>query len=135
MTFTFADVLLLVIAIAVVIITIVLIRLSTQLVRTAAEVERAARHLNYLQPRIERIAEEAELELKALHALTEKADQIAGDVEGLSSQARRLVLPALSSAATIAEPLRYASAAIMGAKVGLQFLRSRRKKKTDDEDS
>jgi transcription elongation GreA/GreB family factor len=98
-------------------------------------VERAARHLNHLQPRVERIAEEAEMELKALHALTDKADQIAADVEGVSSRARRLVLPALSSAATIAEPLRYASAALLGAKVGLQFLRSRRKRKTDDEDS
>lgn len=135
MTFTIADVLLLLIAVGVTIITIVLVRLSAQLVRTAAEVEKAARHLNHLQPRIERIAEEAESELKALHALTEKADQIAADVEGVSSHARRLVLPALSSAASIAEPLRYASAALMGAKVGLQFLRNRRKRKTDDEDS
>jgi predicted PurR-regulated permease PerM len=127
--------LLLIIALAVVVIAIVLLRLSAQAVRTATEVERLARHLNYLQPRIERIVVEVETELKALHVLTEKVDQIAADVEGVSSQARRLVMPALSSVAAIAEPLRYASAALMGAKVGLQFLRSRRKRKTDDEDS
>jgi len=134
MTFTFADVLLLIIALAVVIITVVLIRMSTQLVRTATEVEKAARHLNYLQPKIERIADEAELELRSLQALTTKADQIAADMESLSSQARRFVTPAIASVATIAEPLRYASAALMGAKVGLKLLRSRRKKQTDNED-
>jgi uncharacterized protein YoxC len=133
MTFTLTDLMLIIVAISAVVIVVFLIRLANQLTRASAEAEELIRHLNYLRPQFERLLEEAERELGDIRSLTQKADGIAGDVGAITNTASRLALPALSNISSLARPLRYASAALAGAKIGLQVLTSRKHDKDDDD--
>jgi len=133
MTFSLADLLLLIIAVAAVISTIVLIRLANQLGRTSQEVEQLARHVNYMQPRIERLMEEAEAELVQIRGVTSSAKNIATDLELVAENTRKTLLPALQGISAFSEPLRYVSAAMAGAKIGMKVLARRRHKSEDDE--
>lgn len=134
MTFTFADLLLLIIGAAVVVMMVILIRLSSQLMRTAQEVETAARHIHFMRPKIERLLEQAEAELSEISSITRKADHIAEDVNSVTHQLAHVALPAISGLATIAGPLRYAGAALTGAKIGVGVLRKRRRKHEDEDE-
>jgi len=133
MTFTLTDLMLIVVTISVVVIVVYLIRLASQLTRASAQAEELIRHLNYLRPQFERLLEEAERELGDIRALTQKAGGIAGDVGAITNTASRLAVPALSSITSLAGPLRYASAALAGAKIGLKVLASRKRNKDEDD--
>ena len=133
MTFSLTEVLLLITAIAVVALVVYVIRLMSQVSRTAHEVEELVRHLNYMRPQFERVLESAEKELVEFRELTKKADGIAGDVGSLTHQATRLALPALTNFSSLAGPLSFATAALSGAKLGLKVLRGRNSKNTENE--
>ena len=132
MTLALTDVLLMVIALASVAGSIALFRVAGQVIRTAAEVEQVARHVNYLQPRIERLLEEAEGELVQARELTRKANSIAVDLEMVAEQTRKTVMPALQGISAIAGPLQYIGAAVTGAKIGMKVL-GKKHPKTENE--
>jgi uncharacterized protein YoxC len=133
MTFSLADLLLLVLTVAAVVMVVYLIRLGSQLSRTAREIEELVRHVNFLRPQFERLIEETEQELGDLRKLTQRADGIADDVGSITHHASRLALPALANISSLAGPLRYATAALTGAKIGMQVLRKRQKKRKQEE--
>jgi uncharacterized protein YoxC len=132
MTFSLTDLLLIVLTVAAVIMVVYLIRLASQLARTATEVEELVRHINYMRPQFERMLDAAEHELGDIRKLTQRADGIVDDVGTVTHHASRLAAPALANISSLAVPLRYASAALTGAKIGMQVLRKRQKKKKDD---
>jgi predicted PurR-regulated permease PerM len=134
MTVTLVDVLLLILTASVVVAVVFVVRLALQLTRTTAEAEAMIRHINYLRPQIENILKEAEGELSDLRDVTQKVDDIAGNVGAITHQTTKLALPLLTNASVLAKPLRYAGAALAGAKIGLQVLGSRKKKKKDEDD-
>ena len=133
MTFSLIEVLLLISAIAVIVLIAYIIRVITQVSRTAKEVEDLVRHLNYMRPQFERVLESAEKELIEVRELTKKADGIAGDVGSLTHQATRLALPALTSLTSLAGPLSFATAALSGARLGLKVLRGRNQRNKEEE--
>ena len=133
MTFTLFEVLLLITAIAGVVLIAYVIRVITQVSRTAHEVEELVRHLNYMRPQFERVLDSAEKELVEMRELTKKADGIAGDVGSLTHQATRLALPALTSLTSLAGPLSFATAALSGARLGLKVLRGRNQRNKEEE--
>lgn len=135
MTFSLIEVLLLITAIAGVVLIAYVIRVITQMSRTAHEVEELVRHLNYMRPQFERVLDSAEKELVEMRELTKKADGIAGDVGSLTHQATRLALPALTSLTSLAGPLSFATAALSGARLGLKVLRGRNQKKEEEEEN
>lgn len=134
MTFSLIEVLLLITAIAGVVLIAYVIRVITQMSRTAHEVEELVRHLNYMRPQFERVLDSAEKELVEMRELTKKADGIAGDVGSLTHQATRLALPALTSLTSLAGPLSFATAALSGARLGLKVLRGRNQRKEEEEE-
>ena len=133
MTFSLIEVLLLIAAIAGVVLIAYVIRVITQVSRTAHEVEKLVRHLNYMRPQFERVLDSAEKELVEIRELTKKADGIAGDVGSLTHQAARLAVPALTSLTSLAGPLSFATAALSGAQLGLKVLRGRNQRKKEEE--
>ena len=133
MTLTFIDVLLFILTTAVVVAVIFVARLAIQLTRTAGEAEHLIRHANHLTPRLEKILDETEGEISDLRQLTQKADSIAGDVGAITHQTARFAVPALSNMGTLATPMKYLSAAITGAKIGMQVLKKRKKKSNEDD--
>jgi uncharacterized protein YoxC len=135
MTFSLIEVLLLIIAIAGIVLVTYLMRLISQMSRTAIEVEELVRHLNYMRPQFERVLEGTEKELASIHELTKKADGIAGDVGSITHQATRLALPALTGLSSLAGPLSFATAALNGAKLGLKVLRGRNGHSAEDVES
>lgn len=135
MTFSLIEVLLLITAIAGVVLIAYVIRVITQMSRTAHEVEELVRHLNYMRPQFERVLDSAEKELVEMRELTKKADGIAGDVGSLTHQATRLALPALTSLTSLAGPLSFATAALSGARLGLKVLRGRHQRKEEEEEN
>lgn len=135
MTFSLIEVLLLITAIAGVVLIAYVIRVITQMSRTAHEVEELVRHLNYMRPQFERVLDSAEKELVEMRELTKKADGIAGDVGSLTHQATRLALPALTRLTSLAGPLSFATAALSGARLGLKVLRGRHQRKEEEEEN
>ena len=133
MTFSLSEVLLLITAIAGVVLIAYVIRVITQVSRTAHEVEELVRHLNYMRPQFERVLDSAEKELVEFRGLTKKADGIAEDVGSLTHQATRLALPALTSLTSLAGPLSFATAALSGARLGLKVLRGRNQRNKEEE--
>jgi ABC-type cobalt transport system substrate-binding protein len=131
MTLTLTDLLMIVVTVSVVLIVVYLIRLASQLTRASAEAEELIRNMNHLRPQFERLLEEAERELAEIRTLTQKAGGIVGDVGAVTNTASRLAVPALSSLSSLAGPMRYASAALAGAKIGLKVLASRKRNKED----
>lgn len=134
MTFSLTEVLLLISAIAGVVLIAYVIRVITQVSRTAHEVEELVRHLNYMRPQFERVLDSAEKELVDIRELTKKADGIAGDVGSITHQATRLALPALTSLTSLAGPLSFATAALSGARLGLKVLRGRNQRNKEEEE-
>ena len=133
MTITLVDVFLLILTAAVIVAVVFIVRLAQQLTRVAGQTEELVRHINYLRPQMENIMKEAEGELEELRSLTRRLDGVVEDVGSITRVTSRIATPALTNVASLAVPMKYASAAITGAKIGMQVLRSRAKKKSEDD--
>jgi predicted PurR-regulated permease PerM len=131
MTLTFIDVMLFVLTAAVVVAVVFIVRLASQITRTAGEAEQLVRQVNHLTPRIEKILDEAEGELSDLRKLTQASEGIVSDVGAITHQTARFAVPALSNVGSLATPLKYISAATTGAKIAMQVLKKKRKQSDD----
>jgi len=110
MSFTLADLLLVIIAAVAIGMLAVLVRLSTRVTRAAEEVEVSFHYLNSIRPTVDRLLREAEDEVSEMREMTQRANRIAADVQDISGSARRLTLPLLTQF----------TAVLAGAKVGLE---------------
>jgi len=133
MTVTLVDVFLFILTAAVVVAVVFMVRLAQRLTRVAGETEELVRHMNYLRPQMENLVKEAEGELEDLRSLTRRLDGVVEDVGSITHVTSRIATPALSNVAALAVPMKYASAALTGAKIGMQVLRSRARKKSEED--
>jgi predicted PurR-regulated permease PerM len=131
MTLTFVDGMMFLLTAAVVVAVVFIIRLASQLTRTAGEAEQLVRQVNHLTPRVEKILDEAEGELSDLRKLTQTSEGIASDLGAITNQTARFAVPALSTVGSLATPMKYISAATTGAKIAMQILKKKRKQSDD----
>lgn len=111
---------------AVVVATVFLIRVLLQLQGLIRRIERSAEYLETRQPQIDRLLNGLEAELGELRGVTEKANRIAGTVDGVTSELRAAVQPAISQVGDLAQGLRTLRAAAAGVKTGIAAWRSLR---------
>ena len=130
MTAAAGTVLLFVASGAVIVITVVLVRMATQLMRTATEVERLTRSVNDdLLPRVERVLEQTASELIELCATTEAARRIAQNatktvetVGEFTTATRHAVTPILHAVEEVGGLFRQVTALALGFKTTLGAL-------------
>lgn len=116
----------LVIALGVVLSAIFTIRLAGQFKAVLDRLERTVQYINFIRPRIDHILENLDGELVEIRSITERVDHMAGDVEDVSGEVRRAILPLVSQVSALTYSLRHVNAAVTGAKVAMSALRDRR---------
>ncbi|HEX9781008.1 MAG TPA: hypothetical protein VGB20_07330 [bacterium] len=102
MTLTLTEFLLIVIAVSAVVACAVLVRLASQMGRSAQEIERLARWLSMKRPETERLLGDAEHGLAELRITVQRLDRIAENVQGITGGARRLTSPLIAQVAAVA---------------------------------
>lgn len=125
-TIRYVDLLLTVLTVCGVGVTVALVvgvlRLRTTLVR----VDDFLLRLGALLPEIDRVSVEAEHTLQSVRRLSDRAEEIASDVESMTSETRAATLPLLrelgSQVELAAGALRHLTALLVGARAGLAAL-------------
>lgn len=111
---------------AVVVATVFLVRVLLQLQALIQRLERSAEYLETRQPQLDRLLSGFEAELGELRGVTEKANRIAGTVDGVTSELRAAVQPAISQVGDLAQGLKTLRAAAVGLKTGIAAWRNLR---------
>lgn len=111
---------------AVIVATVFLVRVLLQLQALIRRLERSAEYLEARQPQLDRLLSGFEAELGELRGVTEKANRIAGTVDGVTAELRAAVQPAISQVGDLAQGLRTLRAAAAGVKTGIAAWRSLR---------
>lgn len=122
-TIRYVDLLLTILTGCAVGVTIALIVGVARLRGTLARVDAFLARASALVPEIDRVSVEVEHTLQSVRRLSDRAEQIAGDVEAMTSQTREAAVPLLKELGTQVElavrTLRHLAALLAGAKAGL----------------
>ena len=127
-----SEIVLVILGAAALVVAVYLVRLLSQLSKTAAEAQRLLAHLNEKSPQVDRILAEAEGELADLRKVTQKVEGIADQVGVVTQRVARVAMPALDGVESMASPMKYISAAVAGVKVVMQLLRKRREEPSEE---
>jgi ABC-type transporter Mla subunit MlaD len=122
-TIQYSDLLFTVITISVVCVSIAVVIGMLRLRLVLQRVDRVMQEAETLAPSLDRLLQESEKTLRATRQLSERATDIAEDVETLTTETRRAAAPLIRELGHHADnaiiPLRQLSALIVGAKAGL----------------
>lgn len=125
-TISYVDLLLTVLTGCAVGVTIALIVGTLRLRTTLARVDEFLYRAGALLPEIDRVSVEVEHTLQSVRRLSDRAEEIAGDVESMTSQTREAALPLLKELGTqvgiAVSALRHLAALVAGTKAGLAAL-------------
>ena len=123
MTFSLAEVLMLLLTIGGLILVVVLVRAGQKLGSAIEGFQETTRRVNGLEPQVRRVLEKLEEELDDLQRVTERTEQVAANVAEVSDESRRVVVDLIHDLEELQLPERY-RAAVAGAKAGLAVLRA-----------
>ena len=122
-TIQYSDLLFTVITISVVCVSIAVVIGMLRLRLVLQRVDHVMQEAETLAPSLDRLLQESEKTLRATRQLSERATDIAEDVETLTTETRRAAAPLIRELGHHADnaiiPLRQLSALIVGAKAGL----------------
>jgi hypothetical protein len=122
-TIQYSDLLFTVITISVVCVSIAVVIGMLRLRLVLQRVDHVMQEAETLAPSLDRLLQESEKTLRAARQLSERATDIAEDVETLTTETRRAAAPLIRELGHHADnaiiPLRRLSALIVGAKAGL----------------
>jgi ABC-type transporter Mla subunit MlaD len=125
-TIQYSDLLFTVITISVVCVSIAVVIGMLRLRLVLQRVDRVMQEAETLAPSLDRLLQESERTLRATRQLSERATDIAEDVEALTTETRLAAAPLIRELGHHADnafiPLRQLSALIVGTKAGLAAL-------------
>ena len=112
------------VAASVVTLTFHAVRSLNRMSRAATEVESAVRQVSSIVPKLEKVLDEAAVELQELRLLTRRSEAVTADVQAISGELRKGVM--------LLDVTRRTRAALAGVKAGFAALKTSPQEAQDD---
>jgi len=119
-TITYVDLLYLVLTVCAIVSTVALVIGITKARRTMARLDSLLARIEGSLPQADRLAREAEEALRSVRELSNTAGNVARDVEGVTSETRRAVLPLVHELAEQTTAARIAMRQLLALAVGIK---------------